>query len=127
MLRIAQLRRFAPAALLLLSVPLFGHKPKGAKTVTITGNVVGTACYLGHNSQGEGHIACAVQCAKAGVPLAILDSESKTLYLPLSGHQGANDKLIEFAENTVRVTGKVIDKNGMKAISIESIEAVGGE
>ena len=126
MIRIAQIRCLA-ATLLLLAVPLLAHKPKGDKTITITGNVVGTACYLGHNSHGEGHAECAVQCAKAGVPLAILDSESKTLYLPLSGHQGANDKLIEFAEKTVRVTGKAIDKDGMKAISIESIEAVGGE
>ncbi len=126
MIPITQIRWLLPV-LLLAAVPLLGHKPKGAKTITITGNVVGTACYLGHNSQGEGHTDCAIQCAKAGVPLAILDSESKTLYLPLSGHHGANDKLIEHAEKTVRVTGKVIDKDGMKAISIESIEPVGGE
>ena len=126
MIRIAQIQCLA-AALLLLTLPLFGHKLKGTKTITITGNVVGTACYLGHNSQGEGHTDCAIQCAKAGVPLAILDSESKTLYLPLSGHHGANDKLLEYAEKTVRVTGKAIDKNGMKAIAIESVEAVGGE
>ena len=126
MIRMTQIRYFA-AAMLLLAAPLLGHKPKAAKTITITGNVVGTACYLGHNSQGEGHTDCAIRCAKAGVPLAILDSESKMLYLPLSGHQGANDKLIKHAEKTVRVTGKAIDKNGMKAISIESIEAVDGE
>ena len=126
MIHMARMQCLA-VAMLLAALPLLAHKPKGAETITITGNVVGTACYLGHNSQGEGHTDRAIQCAKAGVPLAILDGESKTLYLPLSGHHGANEKLIEHAEKTVRVSGKLIDKDGMKAISIESIEAVGGE
>ena len=108
----------------MLMLPLFGHEPKGNKTIAITGEVVGLACYLGHNSHGKSHTECAVQCAKSGVPLAILANDSKTLYLPLSGHQGANKKLLQYAEKTVRVTGKLINKNSMKAITIGDIEAI---
>lgn len=127
MIFIVQLFLFAAAGAVMLMLPLFGHEPKGNKTIAITGEVVGLACYLGHNSHGKSHTECAVQCAKSGVPLAILTNDSKTLYLPLSGHQGANKKLLQYAEKTVRVTGKLINKNAMKAITIENIEVVESE
>jgi hypothetical protein len=100
------------------------HDTKAAKT-TFVGHVVDLACYVGHGSIGDSHRECATSCAKAGVPLAILDQESQTLYLPLAKnhHAPANADLMPFIEKDIRVTGTVVEKNGMKTILLESIEA----
>ena len=93
---------------------------------TFVGHVVGLACYFGHGSIGESHAECATTCAKSGIPLAILDQQSKTLYLPLAKnhHEPANPVLLPFVEQDVRVSGTGSDKDGMKAIVIETISAV---
>jgi hypothetical protein len=103
------------------------HEANAAKK-TFVGHVVDLACYVGHGSIGDSHRECATSCAKAGVPLAILDRQSQTLYLPLSKnhHSPANADLMPFVENDVRVTGAVVEKDGMKTILLESIEASKG-
>ncbi len=100
------------------------HDTKAAKAA-IVGHVVDLACSVGHGSIGDSHRECATSCAKAGVPLAILDQKSQTLYLPLAKnhHAPANADLMPFIEKDIRVTGSVIEKNGMKTILLESIEA----
>ena len=98
---------------------------KKAETKSFVGHVVGLACYFGHNSIGESHRDCATTCAKSGIPLAILDQKTKTLYLPLSKnhHAPANADLMPFIEKDVKVSGPVTEKDGMKAIVLESISA----
>ncbi len=93
---------------------------------TFVGRVVGLACYLGHGTVGDSHRECALTCAKAGIPMAILDENTQTLYLPLAKdhHQAANTELMPFVEMEVRVTGTVVEKDGMKAILLESLEAL---
>ena len=100
------------------------HDSKAEKR-TFVGHVVDMACYVGHGSIGDSHRECATTCAKAGIPLAILDQQSQTLYLPLSKnhHAAANTDLLHFVEKDVRVTGTVSEKDGMKTIQLESIEA----
>ena len=112
--------------LLLTSIAL-GHEPKPAKNTTILGHVVGTACYMGHESKGEEHRACATECAKAGIPLAILESGTGKLYLPLASdhHSSANKQLMPYIEKDIRVSGTVVEKGGLKAIVIEKIEGAG--
>ena len=66
---------------------------------------------------------CAQVCADAGVPLAILGSDGK-LYIPTtSGMPGTNqnERLREFAEQEVRVSGMVHEAGGARAIKIERI------
>ena len=94
-------------------------------STTIVGRVVGLACYLGHGTVGDSHRECALTCAKAGIPMAILDQSTQTLYLPLAKdhHQAANTELMPFVEREVRVTGTVVEKDGMKAITLESLAA----
>ena len=90
---------------------------------TFVGHVVDLACYIGHGSGGESHRECAATCARGGIPLAILDQASGTLYLPLakSHHAPANNELLPFVEADIRVTGTVVDKDGMKAILLKSV------
>lgn len=93
---------------------------------TFVGRVVGLACYLGHGTVGDSHRECALTCAKKGIPMAILDQSTQTLYLPLAKdhHEAANTELMPFVEKEVRVTGTVVEKDGMKAILLESLAAM---
>ena len=95
-----------------------------AKTITMTSLVVDTGCYMSHNSKGEKHESCATACAKAGVPLALLDEASGTLYIPVaSDHKNQNAKLMPFIEKKVTVTGTLIEKGGVKGFVIKTVEA----
>lgn len=100
------------------------HGGDHSKETTMTSLVVDTGCYMSHNSKGEKHETCATACAKAGVPLALLDEASGTLYIPVaSDHKNQNAKLLPFIEKKVKVTGTLIEKGGVKGFVIKSIVA----
>jgi len=111
------------AALLLAAGTIFAHDIEG-KAVTITGRVIDTGCYFAeHGGEGPKHAACATMCAKAGIPLAIVD-ESGKLYLPIGEeHHAANAKLMPFIEKKVKVTGTLVEKGGMSALAIKTVAA----
>jgi hypothetical protein len=99
------------------------HHPKGTQR-TITGTVVDVSCKFGQGLSGDSHRQCAQICADKGIPLAILSSDGK-LYIPTSTAmpgEGQNERLKEFAEQQVTVSGTVFPAGGANAIQIASIE-----
>jgi hypothetical protein len=103
-------------------VLLSGLAAQQPKTITLTGLVVDTGCYLSHDTKGEKHIKCATACAKAGVPLAILEEKTGTVYLPVAvDHKNPNDKLMTFIEKKVTVTGTLFEKGGVNGIGIKTV------
>jgi hypothetical protein len=110
---------------LLVAALLAGHEGHAGKKVVLVGQVVDTACYLGHDSKGEKHLDCATTCAKEGIPLAILDVKTGLVYLPISlEHKNANPQLMPYLEKRVRVSGVAMLKGGMRGIIINKIEPV---
>lgn len=100
-----------------------GHEPVKSRTISFTGTVVDTGCYVSHNSKGPDHRSCAETCAKNGVPLAVLDDKG-TLFLPIAvEHKDQNTKLMPFIEKKVKVTGALMQKGGLKGIAIKTVEA----
>ena len=93
-------------------------------SVTITGEVVDTACALkkGEGGHGEDHAACAMACAKRGQAQGIMTSDA--IYTIANGDYTANNnaKLLEFVAKKVTVTGEVMEKDGQKMIAITSIK-----
>jgi hypothetical protein len=115
----------AVAALVLFAAPAQAQMmdaPEG-HDATITGTVIDISCKFGQGLTGDAHRMCAQVCADRGIPLAILGSDG-TLYVPVSAGMpgdGSNEQLKEFAEQTVRISGKVFEAGGAKAIQIEQI------
>lgn len=110
---------------LLLLLAAIAATAADSKPITVTGLVVDTGCYLSHDTKGPKHITCATNCAKNGVPLAILDEASGTVYLPIAvDHKNQNLKLMPFIEKKVKVTGGLIEKGGVKGIALKTVEAV---
>lgn len=100
-----------------------GKAADAGKTVSITAQVVDLSCKIMNDASGAGHQACASACAEKGQPLGLLTSDGQ-FYVPINagmGAEGENARLKGFAEQTVKVTGKVITRAGMNAIIIEEI------
>jgi type 1 fimbria pilin len=93
-------------------------------SVTITGELVDTACALkkGEGGKGDAHAACAMACAKRGQAQGIMTSDA--IYTVGTGDYTANNnaKLLDFVAKKVTVTGDVTEKDGQKTIAINSIK-----
>ena len=97
-------------------------QPKG-DAVTIKGEVVDLWCYLEGGDHGAEHKKCAVTCAKAGNPIALL-SEKGDLYvlMGIKDHDPAKDTLIEKMAENVTVEGTLVKKGGVQAIYVTAIK-----
>jgi hypothetical protein len=119
-MKLAVLARAVP---LFLVVALWGADT--SKTETVKGYVLDSACAFTKGLDKPISKECALACAKAGSPLAILTSDG-TIYWPIAGttpSSGQNDKLLPFAGQKVTATGKVFERKGSKAIVIDKIDA----
>lgn len=99
---------------------------QSAKTVTVKGYVLDSACAFTKGLSKPISAECATACAKAGSPLVIL-APGGNIYWPIADttpSSGQNDKLMPFAGQNVSVSGKVFERGGSKAIVISKIEPV---
>lgn len=99
--------------------------PSEGETTTLTASVVDMSCYLANGLHGEDHKMCSEVCAKNGVPLVFLTDDGQ-LILPVSmamPSSSFNEQLVEHAEETVKVTGKIVKKAGAKSIVVDKVEA----
>jgi hypothetical protein len=115
--------------LFLASVGLLGaiEKPDAAPTTTIVGYVRDSGCvHRFHEVVKPLPNGCLEACVRAGSPLVIL-SKSEEVFHPVSAEMPDVDvraKLLPFAGKLVKVTGKVYDRGGSKAITLERIAEV---
>lgn len=108
---------------LMLAVAVFAAE-QSAKSATVKGYVLDSACAFTKGLKKPVSAECAVACAKAGSPLVIL-APSGTIYWPIADttpSNSQNDKLLPYAGKEVTVSGKVYDRGGSKAIVISKIE-----
>ena len=94
-------------------------------TITIIGEPIDPACYITMGSKGIDHKACAEACNKAGQSLAILAIDG-SLYFAIEGVPGTSPDsiLLPFIGTKVKVTGKVFERGGSKAMVVEKVEPV---
>jgi len=108
---------------LLLVMAVFATE-QAAKTATVKGYVLDSACAFTKGLKKPISADCATACAKAGSPLVIL-APSGTIYWPIAEttpSSSQNEKLLPFAGKQVTVSGKVFERGGSKAIVISKIE-----
>jgi hypothetical protein len=118
------LRVFFAGALLIVAYVAVAHA--AAKTVTVKGYVLDSACAFTKGLTKPISADCARACAKAGSPLVILAADG-TIYWPIADttpSSGQNEKLMPFAGQKVTATGKVFQRGGSNALVVETIEAL---
>ena len=112
------------AALPLFLVLISFAATESAKTTTVKGYVLDSACAFTKGLKKPISAECATACAKAGSPLVILSSAG-TIYWPIADttpSTSQNDKLLPYAGQNVTVSGKVFQRGGSTAIVISKIE-----
>jgi hypothetical protein len=108
-------------ALLFLLILLAFAAAAAEDTVTLTGEVVDLHCYTARGAHGEEHAGCSNACISRDVPAGLL--VDGTLYLLLNERPIAvKEKVAGLAGKTVKATGKVVERNGMKVLMLDGVE-----
>jgi hypothetical protein len=121
-------RTFAGFAIAAFVVALTA--PAFAASETVKGQVVDMGCYKADKSNtGVDHKMpkgdtkdCALGCAKAGQPLALLTSDGKVYQIAGGLAADKNAKLIAHVSHTVEITGDVMDHGGTMMITADSLK-----
>jgi hypothetical protein len=107
--------------------------PAFAKTETVKGKIVDVSCYNMDkaNNAGKDHKMpkgdtpdCAIGCAKAGRPMAILTDDGKVYELTGGLAADKNAKIVPHVSHTVEVTGDVSEKDGKMTIAADTLKMV---
>src|SRR5262249_36092979 len=92
-------------------------------TVTLTGEIVDSKCYLGVMNPGQGkvHRDCAERCISGGIPpiFAMSDGREQFLLVALDGHALGRDALREFIGELITIQGERIETGSMQLLKID--------
>ena len=98
----------------------------------IVGYVRDTACLLRNKNaaiaKDDESRKCIIECVRAGSPLVIL-TKTGELYMPISAQlpdKDARQRLVPYASKYIRATGRLFERGGTRAISVEKVEVVSG-
>jgi hypothetical protein len=95
-----------------------------ARAETVTGEVIDTFCYSAMGAKGASHKQCGIDCAKKGIPVALLEKGTDKVYvlLPSKDKQPLPDDLINKMGSEVTITGKVHTTGGSSFLAVESFK-----
>ncbi|MBI4535326.1 MAG: hypothetical protein HY708_03545 [Ignavibacteriae bacterium] len=108
---------------------LTAQEKKAMKEVTITGEIIDTKCYVTGmmGGRGEEHKQCAIDCIKGGLPVGIVENKTDKVYVVVArspSMKGANEELVEYAAERVKLTGNAVEKGGQKLFVYTKVEKV---
>jgi len=118
-------RRLAAVAVVLLLLAPAGWlmaADKEAADVTLKGEVLDMACYLGHGAHGADHQKCAQKCAANGQPIGLLSDAGK-VYLLVADHgdMSAFEQAKTLAGQNVTITGSVAGRDGIESMTVHKV------
>jgi hypothetical protein len=94
--------------------------------VRLVARVTDLSCWIGKGEAGAAHAQCAQACAKAGEPL-VLVSDSGYIYYAVTQTMPSgpadNAMLMNYCEQKVQATGKLIMRGRERAIVIDNVAA----
>jgi hypothetical protein len=115
------------AVSLSLSVLGIGFPATGRaqEEVSVHGEILDMACYMSKGSKGAAHKACAVMCAKKGVPIGVL-TDTGEVYLLLDDHNNPDpyDAAKKLAGERAQIDGKKYDKQGVASIVVSNAKGL---
>ena len=102
-----------------------GARAGGPDHVSVTGEVIDSACYIKSGARGESHRTCAQKCGDAGIPLAVLEEGTGTVIwiASVDDMETPNAKLRPFAGRRVTISGTWAERGGAKILLLRSVKA----
>lgn len=109
------------SAVLVLCVVLMTRAVTGSQT-SISGELVETYCWGTKQIGGPGHAQCGIECAKRGIPVAVVDADSRKVFILVTGDHNAPlpAELIAAMGNHVTIRGEVFVRGGTQLIKVQS-------
>ena len=91
---------------------------------SVTGTLEDSYCYGLMGAKGPSHKKCAIVCAKAGIPVALVEKGTGKVWmvLPAKNASPYPDDVISKMEDEVTITGKTADKGGVHFITAEQVK-----
>jgi len=116
------MRRFGIIGLGVLLAAVMARAAEQASSVT--GEVVDTFCYASMGAKGGGHKQCALDCAKKGIPVGLVEKGTDKLYvlLPNKDKTALPEEVMNKMAETVTITGRVQTKGGSNFLTVESVK-----
>ncbi len=95
-----------------------------AAQTSVTGHLRDSFCYVGMGAHGASHQKCAIGCAKAGIPVVLVQDKTDNYYvlLPPKNAQPLPSSIIDKMEDEVTVTGQEYNKGGVRFLTVESVK-----
>ena len=89
--------------------------------VTVSGEVLDLACYVGHGAKGPDHAKCAQKCAESGQPVGLMGADGK-LYLLFADHaDGAPyGQARALAGSKAEIKGELAAKDGINGLTVHA-------
>jgi hypothetical protein len=91
---------------------------------SVTGTLEDSFCYVTMGAHGEGHKKCATECAKKGIPVALVEKGTDNLYvlLPPKNNSPLPDDVLSKMEEEVTVTGDAYSKGGVNYLTVKAVK-----
>jgi hypothetical protein len=94
------------------------------QTITVRGEIADTYCLGARGVRGPSHTACAIRCARKGVPLALVEDGTRRLYilLPPKDETAMPENVIRAAGTIHTVTGRMFVNSGTRFLTVDTIK-----
>ncbi len=91
---------------------------------SVTGTLEDSFCFVTMGAHGAGHKKCATECAKKGIPVALVEKGTDNIYvlLPPKNDSALPDDVLGKMEDQVTVTGNAYSKGGVNYLTVKSVK-----
>jgi hypothetical protein len=90
--------------------------------VTLRGEVVDLHCYLTRGASGAEHAGCGNACLARGVTPGFLADDGRVFVLLGARPFPVKDQIAGLAGEKVTVTGTPVDRGGVRALQLKTVE-----
>ena len=114
------------AGLVAVVLVAFAARAADEQQMTVTAEVIDSACYIKSGARGETHRACAQKCGDAGIPLALVEDGTGVVVwiASVDDMETPNAKLRPFAGRRVTIAGTWAELGGAKILLLRSVKGV---
>jgi hypothetical protein len=111
------------------TAPAIQETTRDLGTVTVTGEIVDSKCYLGVMNPGQGkvHRDCAARCLSGGIPPIFIstngvktDGRQQFLLVGLDGRALGHDTLREFIAEPITIRGDLLQQGESRLLKIDA-------
>jgi hypothetical protein len=91
---------------------------------SVTGTLEDSFCFVTMGAHGADHKKCATECARKGIPVALVEKGTDNIYvlLPPKNRQPLAENVLGKMGGEVTVTGDNYTKGGVNSLTVKSVQ-----